>query len=86
MVVSVRFAEDVISVWNKSALRSDLTTKIRWVHGMALTETFDEPYSLCYSEAMKKILSLSPTTVIEYKDHNASLRDLSSFRNAEPVL
>ena len=34
-------------------------------------------------EKMKEILDLEPSTVIEYKDHASSMRDMSSFRNAK---
>lgn len=37
---------------------------------------------LCDSEKLKRILSLEPSTVIEYKSHRDSLRDGSTFRNA----
>ncbi len=34
-------------------------------------------------EKMKEILDLEASTVIEYKDHASSMRDMSSFRNAK---
>ena len=34
-------------------------------------------------EKMKQILDLEPSTMIEYKHHESSMRDMSSFRNAK---
>lgn len=62
-VVSVRFQEDIISIWNKTADNQDLTFKIR--------------------DTMKKVLSLPNTVYLEYKKHDVSLKDNSSFRNTD---
>jgi translation initiation factor 4E len=35
------------------------------------------------AESMKKILDLEPDTVIEFKYHAESMKDLSTFRNAK---
>jgi translation initiation factor 4E len=35
---------------------------------------------------LKEILDLEPSTVIEYKAHADSMRDLSSFRGAKPFV
>ena len=34
-----------------------------------------------HRDTLKRVLSLSAQTVLEYKDHDSSLRDHSSFRN-----
>lgn len=60
-VISIRYNEDIISVWNKSASKSDVTMKIR--------------------DTMKRILALPASVHVEYKTHDTSLRDKSSFRN-----
>jgi translation initiation factor 4E len=60
-VVSIRFGEDIISVWNRTAFDRDLTDKIR--------------------DCIKKILRLPSNVHMEYKPHQASLQDKSSFRN-----
>eukprot|EP00118_Oscarella_pearsei_P007154 m.33908 g.33908 ORF g.33908 m.33908 type:complete len:148 (+) comp31926_c0_seq3:867-1310(+) len=62
-VVSMRFQEDIISVWNRTASNRAVTERIR--------------------DTMMRVLSLPPNTVIEYKCHNASLKDNSSFRNTD---
>eukprot|EP01134_Creolimax_fragrantissima_P001379 CFRG1379T1 len=62
-VVSVRFGEDIISVWNRSAHDKSATYKIR--------------------DTIKKILSLPSNVIMEYKCHDASIRDQSSFRNTD---
>jgi len=60
-VVSIRFQEDIISIWNRSAE----STVVK---------------SIIY-ETLKRVLSLPPTTVLEYKAHASSIQDNSSFRN-----
>jgi translation initiation factor 4E len=60
-VVSVRFQEDLISVWNRSCNNQAVTSRIK--------------------DTLKRILNLPPTTILEYKSHNDSLKDNSSFRN-----
>ncbi|XP_054706459.1 eukaryotic translation initiation factor 4E type 2-like [Uloborus diversus] len=60
-VVSIRFQEDIISVWNKTARDQHATIRIR--------------------DTLKRVLNLPPNTVVEYKTHDNSLRDKSSFRN-----
>jgi len=36
-------------------------------------------------ETMKRVLALKDDAMLEYKNHDASIRDNSSFRNTEPV-
>jgi len=65
-VVSIRFQEDIISVWNKSAQDQSTTIRIR--------------------DTLKRVLNLPLNTIMEYKTHNDSLRDHSSFRNTDVFL
>lgn len=60
-VVSVRFQEDLISVWNRTCSNQAVTSRIK--------------------DTLKRILNLPPSTILEYKSHNDSLKDNSSFRN-----
>jgi translation initiation factor 4E len=60
-VVSVRFQEDLISIWNKTCSNQAVTSRIK--------------------DTLKRILNLPPSTILEYKSHNDSLKDNSSFRN-----
>lgn len=60
-VISVRFQEDLISVWNKTCSNQAVTSRIK--------------------DTLKRILNLPPSTILEYKSHNDSLKDNSSFRN-----
>eukprot|EP00040_Diaphanoeca_grandis_P027192 m.154172 g.154172 ORF g.154172 m.154172 type:complete len:195 (-) comp30874_c0_seq1:352-936(-) len=60
-VISIRYHEDIISVWNRSAHRADAVLKIK--------------------ETLKRVLSLPTTCALEYKTHDTSLKDKSSFRN-----
>lgn len=62
-VLSVRYSEDILGVWNRSATDRDLIDKIR--------------------DAIKKILQLPAHANLEYKPHQASLQDRSSFRNTQ---
>jgi len=65
VVVSVRYQEDIISVWNKN---SDDGESRRKLH-----------------DAIKRILGLSESVLLEYKAHDQSIKDNSSFRNTEGV-
>lgn len=60
-VVSVRFQEDLISIWNKTCSNQAVTSRIK--------------------DTLKRVLNLPPSTILEYKSHNDSLKDNSSFRN-----
>ncbi|CAK8697850.1 eukaryotic translation initiation factor 4E type 2-like [Clavelina lepadiformis] len=62
-VVSIRFQEDIISIWNRTASDGQVTSRIR--------------------DTLRRVLNLPPNTVMEYKTHNESLKDKSSFRNTE---
>lgn len=62
-VVSIRYQEDILSVWNKTANDTGVTNRIR--------DTF------------RRVLNLPPGTTIEYKAHNDSIKDNSSFRNTD---
>jgi len=59
-VVSVRFQEDILSIWNRTALDPAVTARIR--------DTF------------KRVLNLPPTTLIEYKAHNDSIKEHAGVR------
>jgi len=60
-VVSIRYSEDIVSVWNRRADDRDSTERLR--------------------DAIKRILNLPHNVHMEYKPHQASLQDKSSFRN-----
>jgi len=62
-VVSIRFSEDILGVWNRTATDRDMTERIR--------------------DAIKKILQLPPYAPMEYKPHQNSIADKSSFRNTQ---
>ncbi|GBG79251.1 hypothetical protein CBR_g29302 [Chara braunii] len=61
-VLSIRFGEDIISVWNRSSS--------------------DPQAVMTLKDSIKRHLRLPPQYVMEYKPHDASLKDNSSFRNA----
>ncbi|XP_077356304.1 eukaryotic translation initiation factor 4E family member 2 related sequence 1 [Festucalex cinctus] len=60
-VVSIRFQEDFLSVWNRTSSDQPTTSRIR--------------------DTLRRVLNLPASTIMEYKTHNDSLRDNSSFRN-----
>eukprot|EP00035_Acanthoeca_spectabilis_P024008 m.451952 g.451952 ORF g.451952 m.451952 type:complete len:185 (+) comp20239_c0_seq1:333-887(+) len=62
-VISIRYREDIVSVWNRSAHKGDVTQKIK--------------------RTLQNVLELPMDCVMEYKAHDASLRDKSSFRNTD---
>lgn len=62
-VVSIRYSEDIVSVWNKTANDREITERLR--------------------DCIKKILQLPNFVHMEYKPHETSLQDQSSFRNTQ---
>jgi len=62
-VLSVRYAEDILGVWNKTAADREMVDRIR--------------------DAIKKCLLLPPHANMEYKPHQTSIADRSSFRNTQ---
>jgi len=62
-VVSIRYQEDIISVWNRTASDQSTTIRIR--------------------DTLRRVLNLPHNTIMEYKTHNDSLKDNSSFRNTD---
>jgi len=60
-VLSVRYSEDILGVWNKSSNDMDMVQRIR--------------------DGIKKILQLPSHANMEYKPHQNSMQDRSSFRN-----
>jgi len=65
-VVSIRYQEDIISLWTRDCQDSEVKLRIM--------------------DTMKRVLSLKEDARLEYKNHDASIRDNSSFRNTEPIL
>ena len=57
-VVSVRFQEDILSIWNRTALDPALDPAVT----ARIRDTF------------KRVLNLPPATLIEYKAHNDSIK------------
>jgi len=62
-VVSIRYSEDILGVWNRSSSDRELTERIR--------------------DAIKKVLQLPSFAPMEYKPHQTSVADKSSFRNTQ---
>lgn len=62
-VLSVRYSEDILGVWNKTAADRDVVDRIR--------------------DIIKKVLQLPPLAHMEYKPHQNSIQDRSSFRNTQ---
>ncbi|KAM4611260.1 eukaryotic translation initiation factor 4E family member 2 related sequence 1 [Polymixia lowei] len=66
VVVSIRFQEDILSMWNKTSSDQTTTSRIR--------------------DTLRRVLNLPPNTIMEYKTHNDSIKDNSSFRNTKITL
>lgn len=65
-VISMRYAEDIISVWNRHSSDTAITGYIR--------------------DTLRRILNLPANTVMQYKPHNESLKDLSTTnRSTDPT-
>ncbi|VDI04362.1 eukaryotic translation initiation factor 4E type 2-like isoform X1 [Mytilus galloprovincialis] len=62
-VISIRYQEDILALWNRTACDQVTTSRIR--------------------DTLKRILNLPPNTIMEYKTHNDSIKDNSSFRNTD---
>ncbi|KAJ6757500.1 EUKARYOTIC TRANSLATION INITIATION FACTOR 4E RELATED [Salix koriyanagi] len=60
-VLSIRYNEDILSVWNRNAS--------------------DRQGVMALRDAIKRHLKLPHSYVMDYKPHDASLRDNSSYRN-----
>ncbi|KAE9007253.1 hypothetical protein PR003_g16410 [Phytophthora rubi] len=60
-VISIRYNEDIISLWNRNADNNEACYRIR--------------------DTMRKVLNLPQFVALEYKRHDMSLNDNSSFRN-----
>jgi len=63
IVISIRYNEDIISLWNRNANAKEAKIKIQ--------------------ETLRRLLQLPGNVGMEYKCHDASIRDNSSFRNTE---
>ncbi|KAK6289068.1 hypothetical protein POUND7_000609 [Theobroma cacao] len=61
-VLSIRFNEDILSVWNRNVSDHQAVMALR--------------------DSIKRHLKLPHSYVMEYKPHDASLRDNSSYRKA----
>ena len=60
LVISVRYSEDILGVWNRTAGDREITERIR--------------------DAIKKVLQLPSNASLEYKPHQSSMLDRSSYR------
>ncbi|KAK8962607.1 Eukaryotic translation initiation factor NCBP [Platanthera guangdongensis] len=61
IVLSIRFNEDILSIWNRNASDHQAVMVLR--------------------DSIKRHLKLPLSYIMEYKPHDASLRDNSSYRN-----
>ncbi|CCI42027.1 unnamed protein product [Albugo candida] len=60
-VISIRYNEDILSLWNRNADNNEACYRIR--------------------DTMRRVLNLPQFVALEYKRHDASLNDNTSFRN-----
>ena len=62
-VLSVRYSEDILGVWNKTANDREVVERLR--------------------DSIRRCLQLPTNANLEYKPHQNSLQDRSSFRNTQ---
>lgn len=97
IVLSLRPHEDILALWTRTAADNAAQLAIRCVirffpsdarpqHAHGSDEYVSEPLpdgrGLC-RDTLKALLYLPPDTLLEYKQHNSSLQDKSSFRNTD---
>jgi translation initiation factor 4E len=63
MVVSIRYSEDILGIWNKTSTDREVVDRLR--------------------DAIKRVLQLPSHANMEYKPHQTSIQDKSSFRNTQ---
>lgn len=63
LVISIRYSEDILGIWNRTANDRELIERLR--------------------DAIKKVLQLPSFAPMEYKPHQNSIADKSSFRNTQ---
>lgn len=91
-VLSIRFNEDILSVWNRNAsdhqvgdfiisLNTDMHFTCTKYLCNTLTLVCLYQAVMALRDAIKRHLKLPHGYVMEYKPHDASLRDNSSYRN-----
>jgi translation initiation factor 4E len=76
-VISIRAQEDILSVWNRNSENTDATAKIRCA--LKCTHTAHRDHGC--SDQLRRLLKLPHHVTMEYKKHQDSIVDKSSFRN-----
>ncbi len=85
-VLSVRINEDIISIWNKTAENTEAVNKIRYDSNHSLRKDSVDALSLnLFRDQIRKIVRLPNFITVEYKNHQDSLVDKSSYRNPSLV-
>ncbi|KAF7801469.1 eukaryotic translation initiation factor NCBP [Senna tora] len=69
-VLSIRFNEDILSVWNRNSSDHQVSFITSSLYAV-----------MALRDSIKRHLKLPHNYVMEYKPHDASLRDNSSYRN-----
>lgn len=100
-VLSIRFNEDILSVWNRNAsdhqvgiimdpicicicklcMSSVLLLFFFYRSILSIVPAFSLQAVMALRDSIKRHLKLPHSYVMEYKPHDASLRDNSSYRN-----
>ena len=77
-VISIRQAEDIVSIWNKTASDNNIIGKIRLMIMNHLHVSLSLSLSLSLSpslrDTLQRILQLPSQTVMEYKAHDQSIK------------
>jgi translation initiation factor 4E len=68
--ISVRQHEDIVSVWNRVDGDLKVREQIRYVLSMLKAVFLMTSWFVGIRDTLRKVLNLSPTTVMEYKSNN----------------
>lgn len=89
-VFSIRHNEDLVSVWNRDASDQRVSIYLSKDNICDMLKSSNFNFNLLFpfcqvvialGDAIKRHLKLPHSYVMEYKPHDASLRDNSSYRN-----
>jgi len=68
--ISVRQSEDVLSIWNREGNDTKVTERIKWV--LLYDLKVISPSNRFIRDTIRRVLNISPMTVMEYKTNNGA--------------
>ncbi len=78
VVLALKFNEDVLSIWNKSATNKQAIARIRWVAFSIRSHFWLTLYVCARRDVLKKVLNLSSaqSAALSYTAHDEALKGL----------